>query len=183
MKPQKLSCLVLFLALAFSPALCTTASAHVDSDSMPDSVAETEYRIYLEFKPDDSTIINKLGMVYYRLNKLPKAIREFSRVLKKEPDNYDALDGMGLVKAALKDYDEAVRLHRQAIGINPDDMVGYYHLGAVYEKKGMVKEAAEEYRKALERFDRQYPQGTDNKKAAEFRKQVEEALKGLEAEG
>ena len=92
--------------------------AHVDSDSMPDSVAETEYRIYLEFKPNDIVILNKLGMVYYRLNKLPSAVREFSKVLKKDPNNYDALDGMGLVKAAQQDYDEAIRLHQKAIALN-----------------------------------------------------------------
>ena len=39
--------------------------AHVDSDSMPDSVAETEYRIYLEFKPNDIVVMNKLGMFLF----------------------------------------------------------------------------------------------------------------------
>lgn len=154
--------------------------AHVDSDSMPDSVAETEYRIYLEFKPNDIVILNKLGMVYYRLNKLPDAIREFSNVLKKYPNNYDALDGMGLVKAAQQDYDEAIRFHQQAITQNAEDMVGYYHLGTVLEKKGMLGEAAQAYHSALVKFDKQYPPGTENKKAAEFKEKIKTAISQIE---
>jgi len=157
--------------------------AHVDSDSMPDSVAETEYRIYLEFKPNDIVVLNKLGMVYYRLNKWPKAVKEFSKVLKKDPNNYDALDGMGLVKAAQQDYDEAIRLHKKAIALNADDMVGYYHLGSALEKKGMFGEAAEAYHLALVKFDKQYPPGTENKKAAEFKVKIKTAISQIETKG
>ena len=122
---------VLFFSVLafFGAASGNTAIAHVSADSMPDSVAEVEYRIYLEFKPNDVVVLNKLGMVYYRLNKLPDAVREFSKVLRHDPDNYDALDGMGLVRAAQQEYDEAVRLHKQAIAINSGDMMTYYHLG------------------------------------------------------
>lgn len=154
--------------------------AHVDSDSMPDSVAETEYRIYLEFKPNDIEVLNKLGMVYYRLNKLPNAVREFSKVLKKDPNNYDALDGMGMVKVAQQDYDEAIRLHQKAIALNADDMVGYFHLGIALEKKGKLGEAAEAYRLALVKFDKQYPPGTENKKAAEFKENIKTAISQIE---
>jgi hypothetical protein len=55
--------------------------AHVSSDSMPDSVAEVEYSIYLEFKPNDLQVRNKLGMVYYRLGKLAEADTLFSAIL------------------------------------------------------------------------------------------------------
>jgi tetratricopeptide (TPR) repeat protein len=146
---------------------------------MPDSVAETEYRIFLEFKPNDIEVLNKLGMVYYRLGKLPKAVREFSKVLKKDPDNYDALDGMGLVKAAQQEYDQAISYHQRAISLNADDMVGYYHLGSVLEKKGMLTKAAEAYHSALVKFDKQYPPGTENTKAAEFKEKIKTALESV----
>lgn len=157
-----------------------TALAHVDSDSMPDSVAETEYRIFLEFKPNDIEVLNKLGMVYYRLGKLPSAVREFSKVLKKDSDNYDALDGMGLVRAAQQKYDEAISYHQKAIALNADDMVGYYHLGSVQEQKGMLSEALEAYRSALVKFDKQYPPGTENTKAAEFKEKIKTAISQIE---
>ncbi len=157
-----------------------TAIAHVSADSMPDSVAEVEYSIYLEFKPNDLQIRNKLGMVFYRMNKLDEAYREFSLILKKEPDNYDALDGMGLVKAAQQQYDEALKLHQRALDLNPNDMMVYYHLGNVLEKKGRLQEAADAYHMALKKFAEQYPAGTDNKNALEFQEKVKAAISEIE---
>lgn len=154
--------------------------AHVSADSMPDSVAEVEYSIYLEFKPQDLNVRNKLGMVYYRMNKLDEAAREFSLILKKKPDNYDALDGMGLVKAAQQEYDKAVELHQKAIALNPNDMMIYFHLGSALEKRDDFKEAAEAYRKALEKFNEKYPTGTDNKNATEFQERVKAAINQIE---
>lgn len=154
--------------------------AHVSADSMPDSVAEVEYRIFLEFKPKDIEVLNKLGMVYYRLNKLPGAVREFSKVLKMDADNYDALDGMGLVKAAQQNYDGAISYHQRAIAINADDMVGYYHLGNALEEKGMLSEAVEAYHSALAKFDKQYPSGTEKKEVAEFKEKIQAAISQIE---
>jgi len=171
----------LFFVLLLTVAVqVQTSSAHINADSMPDSVAEVEYNIYLDFKPDDLKVRNKLGMVYYRLNKITEAQQEFLQILKKEPDNYDALDGMGLVKAAQKEYDEAVKYHKKAMAINPKDMMIPFHLGCVLEKKGMLREAVDAYRSALEKFTEKYPSGTDNQQAADFEKTVRQALSNLE---
>lgn len=183
MKPRlflRICCLVAGLALVFLFA-GGTGRAHVSSDDMPDSVAEVEYSIFLEFNPNDKVIRNKLGMVYYRLNKLPEAVREFARILKADPKNYDALDGMGLVKSAQQDYDAAIEYHRQVIAINPDDMMGYFHLGSALEKKGQVQEAAEAYRTSLAKYEKQYPNGTDNKQAIEFGKTLKAAITTIES--
>ena len=170
----------LFLCVALaSITLVSNALAHVSADSMPDSVAEVEYSIYLEFKPNDLQIRNKLGMVYYRLKKLPEAEREFSRILKKEPDNYDALDGMGLVRAAQNKFHEAIQLHQKSIALNPKDMMVYFHLGSVLEKKSRFREAYEAYNIALDKFNEQYPSGTDNKNAAEFQEELKAAISKL----
>jgi tetratricopeptide (TPR) repeat protein len=157
-----------------------TSLAHVSSDDMPDSVAEVEYSIYLEFKPADIPVRNKLGMVYYRLDKLQEAAREFARVLKHDPNNYDALDGMGLVKAAKQDFAAAITYHRQAIAIDADDMMGYFHLGSALEKNGLLREALAEYRNAQARFSKQYPRGTENKQATEFGQALGAAIANLE---
>lgn len=167
---------ICFLLILLWMVSSTTALAHVSADSMPDSVAEVEYSIYLEFKPNDLTVRNKLGMVFYRMKKLPEAEREFATILKKQPENYDALDGMGLVRAAQGKYDEAIQLHRKSIALNPKDMMMYYHLGSALEKKNQIKEAAEAYNTALIKFTEKYPQETENKNAAEFKKQLLAAI-------
>lgn len=172
--------LPIILLLLAALLLPRTSLAHVSADNMPDAVAEVEYSIFLEFQPKDTVIRNKLGMVYYRLNKLREALREFSRVLKHEPDNYDALDGMGLVRTAQGKYDEAIDLHRRAIVLNDDDMMGYFHLGSALEKNGLLPEAMAEYRKAQARFSKQYPQGTENTQAAEFGQTLGAAIANLQ---
>ena len=167
---------VLFVLLAGGAAL-----AHVSSDDMPDSVAEVEYAIFLEFKPDDPVVRNKLGMVYFRLNKLEEAVREFGRVLQRAPQNYDALDGMGLVQAARPDSTAAISYHRQALAVNADDMMGYYHLGSALEKKGAPREALEAYRTALARFTAQDQPDRENAKAAEFGETIRAAIRNIES--
>lgn len=174
-----LFCLLLLPILVLLSAV--TVRAHVSSDSMPDSVAEVEYSIFLEFKPDDLVVRNKLGMVYYRMNKLAEAEREFTRILKAEPDNYDALDGLGLVRAAQNNFEAAIRNYRKSIDVNPDDMMVYYHLGVSLEKKGSYTEAAEAYRTALAKWQEKYRSEKPNKKAAEFEQTVKTALKSVES--
>jgi tetratricopeptide (TPR) repeat protein len=161
--------------IIFSVFPCNTSFAHISADNMPDAVAEMEYRIFLEFKPDDTQVRNKLGMVYFRRKKLAEAQGEFTRILKQDPDNFDALDGMGLVRAAREEYDAAVRYYRQALAVNAEDMMALYHLGAALEKKGDLKEAAEAYRTALELFNRQESAEGDDA----FGKKLRQALESV----
>lgn len=173
--------ITLFCILGLSAALPPErAQAHVSADNMPDSVAETEYLIYLEFRPNDLAIRNKLGMVYYRLGKLDQAAGEFSAILRREPHNVDALDGMGLVKTALQQYDEAVGYHQRAIDLQGDDMMAHYHLGQALEKKGMLNEAAAAYHTALETCRKQYPADAGGKQAAEFLEKIKSAISSIE---
>jgi tetratricopeptide (TPR) repeat protein len=169
--------LLLFVLIAAMLAVPARDSlAHVDDDSMPDSVAEVEYRIFLEFNPRDITIINKLGMVLYRRNKLREAAREFTKALKIDPANFDALDAMGLVKTAQQEYDQAISYHQQAIAIKTDDVLVHYHLGIALEKKGLLREAAIAYRKALEIQAAQGATSHGDQRAAKHAETIRAAL-------
>lgn len=182
MKPASFAQLINFFSVLvlFAVHPGATALAHVSADSMPDSVAEVEYRIFLEFRPGDIVVLNKLGMVYYRMGKLREAVREFSKVLKLDPKNSDALDGMGLVKTAQQEYDEAIKYHQQAIAVKADDMMTYFHLGIALEKKGLFREALDAYHTSLVQYSEQYPSGTTNKQAAEFEQTIRAAITTIE---
>jgi tetratricopeptide (TPR) repeat protein len=129
----------------------STASAHIEQGTMPDSVAEMEYRILLEFEPDNLEVRNLLGMVLYRSGKLEEAEAEFHYVLKRAPENLDAIDALGLVNIKRQNYQFAIDLFKKAIAINPDDMLVYYHLGQALELQGDFTGAAEAYRTGLAR--------------------------------
>ena len=137
-------CLILLLFFFIAPA-----TAHIEKGSMPDSVAEMEYRILLEFEPENLEIRNQLGMVLYRFGKLDAAEEEFHYVLQKEPDNPDAIDALGLVNLKQANYQLAIDLFKKAIGIKPEDMLVYYHLGQALEQQGNINDAAEAYRAGL----------------------------------
>lgn len=127
------------------------AAAHVEKGNMPDSVAEMEYRILLEFKPNNFDVRNKLGMVLFRAEKFADAAREFNYVLKKEPENVDALTGLGRVNTKTNNLQEALTFLQKAIALNPDGLHNYYYLGQAMETQGDMTGAEDAYRKGLDR--------------------------------
>jgi tetratricopeptide (TPR) repeat protein len=115
--------------------------AHVTQGNMPDAIADMEYRILLEFQPDNIEARNKLAMVLYRLDKLDEALAELQRVLELEPDNFDALDTLGLVSFKQGKTQQALEYLEAAVGINSEDLLIHYHLGLVQGKLGLLDEA------------------------------------------
>lgn len=166
-----------FLAIALVLMAVFDASqafGHIDSDSMPDAVAEMEYRILLEFKPEDTVSRNKLAMVLYRLNKLEEAKAELATVLTASPQDFNALDLMGIIALKQKRYAEALQYCKFAATVNPEDVMVYYHLGRALTETGAFAEAEQAYRTGLEKTGAD--ENTKNNNALLF----EEALRALE---
>ena len=115
--------------------------AHVAQGNMPDAVAEMEYRILLEFQPDNIEVRNKLAMVLYRLDKLEEALVELQLVLELEPNNFDALDTLGLVSFKQGKTQQALEYLEAAVRINGEDPLVHYHLGLVQGELGLLDAA------------------------------------------
>jgi len=115
--------------------------AHVEKGYMPDSVAEMEFRILLEFKPEDSNTRSLLGMALIRQNKLSEAENEFRLLLKTAPDNFDALDSLGLVLLKQKRLPEAIKYLKEALKLRPDDVMVHLHLGQSLSNTGQSESA------------------------------------------
>ena len=164
------------MALVLLLCCFTPAAAHVEKGSMPDSVAEMEYRILLEFEPENLEVRNQLGMVLYRLGKLDEAEKEFYYVLEKMPENFDAIDALGLINMQRANFQLAIDLFKKAITINPDDMLAYFHLGQALERLGDSTGAAEIYRTGLSR-ERTAPYNQTN---AAQRQVLLDALKSIQ---
>ncbi len=171
---KKFSHLVLFCALILFFCSPRTASAHVEEDNMPDSVAEMEYRILLEFEPDNYNIRLKLGMILFRGKKYNEAADEFNYIINNDPDNSEALISLGRVNTQLEKYHSAVESLQKALAIAPDDMHTYYFLGQALELLGNISEAETVYQKGLAR---KIPPG--NKHAEEERHLLVDALQSL----
>jgi len=136
-----------FFSLMFLPT--DQGLAHVEKGTMPAPVAEMEYRILLEFKPDDNVTRALLGMALIEQGKLQQAEKEFLTILKKNPADSDSLDALGIIRLKQKKTAEALRLFEQAIMINPADALVYLHLGKALEEDHRPQEALDAYRTGL----------------------------------
>jgi Flp pilus assembly protein TadD len=74
----------------------STAMAHPEDESLPDSAAVMEYQIVLSMTPDDCKTRNRLAAVYYRMGRIDEAEREYRKVLEKDAANRDAMEGLRL---------------------------------------------------------------------------------------
>ncbi len=152
------------------------ACAHIEKGQMPDALAIMEYRILLEFEPENHEVRNMLGMALYRQGKLDEAEQEFNSVLTLDPKNFDAIDALGLIKMQQGKLDHAKDLFTKAIFLNPEDILVYYHLGQVQALLGDYHAAAVAYRTGLSRK----PPVETTPSYNEQRQQLIEALKSLQ---
>lgn len=125
------------------------ARGHVEPD-MPDAIAEMEYQILLDIKPDDFEIRYLLGMVYFRQKKYDLAVEELQRVIEAAPDYSYAYTGLGQVEMSHQEYEKAIDYFRKAIAILPDDNHVYYFLGQALEARGERAEAEKAYLAAID---------------------------------
>lgn len=139
----------LALGIAALLALPSVSSAHPETGLLPDAIAETEYKIVLEINPRDLQTRNRLGMVYYRKNRLKEAAREFSEVLKIAPKDFDANDGMGVVRLREGKSSEALAWLQTAVSLNGEDTMVHHSLGLALEQLGRYREAEASYRRGL----------------------------------
>lgn len=164
----------LFIIVALSVVLRPhPARAHIEKGYMPDAVAEMEYKILLEFEPDNIDARNKLGMILLRRGKLDEAEKEFNHIISSAPENFNAVDALGLILAEKKEHPQAIILFNRAIQLSPDDTLVYHHLGSSLEAMGNYTEAAKAYAMAVR---------NDNKEGSPDRKQTAElhdALKNI----
>ena len=171
-----------FLRMLVACSLCLVpgfSHAHPETGLLPDAIAEMEYRIVLEITPTDIKTRNKLGIVYYRKNKLKEAEREFAEVLRAAPKDFDAHDGMGLVKLKENKNEDAVAWLQKAVALTSEDTMVHHSLGLALEQTGKLREAEASYLMGLEVNERLIRKGVNRDKELERKNTLLSALKNL----
>jgi tetratricopeptide (TPR) repeat protein len=156
-RPKNLLGPVLLALLLLPPPV----PAHVEKGRMPDPVAVMEYRILLEFKPEDTATRSLLGMALLRQGKLSEAEKEFRLVLRLIPDHFDALDGLGLALLQQQRTAEAVRELQAAVKIRPEDILVHLHLGQALSRNSQTEAARQALQTGLTLLEQQ-PATTDH---------------------
>ncbi len=112
--------------------------AHVEQD-MPPAMAVMEYRILLEFKPDDQTTRLKLAAALDSLGRFEEAEKELGRVLAAAPGDFNATDLLGFIRVKQGKIREGLALLEKAAASNPGDVMVFYHLGLARAAAGDMK--------------------------------------------
>jgi superkiller protein 3 len=124
-----------------------------------------------------------MGFALFQQGKSEEAIASLEKALKIDPKHYKAHNNMALASIDMGELELAEIHYRESLAIEPQASI-YNDLGYVLERQGMVEEAIEAYRSALE-IDPQSATSHFNlathlareKQYAEAEKHLREALK------
>ena len=88
----------------------------------------------LEYDPENSAAMFRIGNIYYVIKDYVKAAEIYERGLELSNQNYKVCNLIGKCYVALSEYDIAMKFFNQAISIKPN------YVGAMFEKSKLFKD-------------------------------------------
>jgi uncharacterized protein (AIM24 family) len=137
---------------------------HFDARNFADAAEELEEARRL--RPNDDTVLNLLGLAYFKQEKFREADSVYRKLIELNPDSPTLFFNLGLVCFKLSDLDRAEATFLRALELKPDNQKAHFYLGNIYEKKKQYYNAIFQYRKAganimvkrvQEKIDRERP--------------------------
>ena len=124
--------------------------------------AEEAFHKALAIDPQNATILNYLGYeLAERGVRLPEAIAMIRKAVDLDPQNYAFLDSLGWAYYKSGQYALAEQFLRQAIERSSSDPTVHDHLGEVFEKTGRLKQAVEQWDRAMTEYAHSLPADAD----------------------
>lgn len=90
-----------------------------------------------------------LGLIYSRINDLPRAKSTFEKVLAINPKHIKTLYALGSIYQDAKNWNEALDLFTQVIRYDPGNSDALVKIGNIYNQKGSLEKSQEYYQKAI----------------------------------
>ncbi len=137
---------------------------HFDARNFADAAEELEEARRL--RPSDDTVLNLLGLAYFKQEKFREADTVYRKLIELNPDSSTLFFNLGLVCFKLMDLDKAEATFLKSLELKPDNQKTHFYLGNIYEKKRQYYNAIFQYRKAganimvkrvQEKIDRERP--------------------------
>jgi tetratricopeptide (TPR) repeat protein len=104
-----------------------------------------EFEKAKSINPENETTHNNLGAAHYDLGQFDDAVVEFKEALRINPKNDFARLNLGITYADMGHTDDAIKELEKL----PNSSDAHTHLGDIYYKRGMMKEAKREFKQAL----------------------------------
>ncbi len=119
---------------------------HFDKRSFVDAAEELEEARRL--RPDDDSVLNLLGLAYFKQEKYKDADSVYRKLIELNPESYTLHFNLGLVCFKTGDLDNAEAIFLRVLELKPDNQKTHFYLGNIYEKKKQFYNAIFQYRKA-----------------------------------
>ena len=110
--------------------------------------AERELEEAYLLRPRDQRVLNLLGLVYFRQDKLEKAEEVYRKLTAESPEAHTLFYNLGLICFKLGRLEEAETAFLKALELNRDNPKINFYLGSIYERLHQYQDAIYQYRQA-----------------------------------
>ena len=110
--------------------------------------AERELEEAYLLRPRDQRVLNLLGLVYFRQDKLEKAEEVYRKLTAESPEAHTLFYNLGLIYFKLSRLEEAELAFLKALELTRDNPKINFYLGSIYERLHQYQDAIYQYRQA-----------------------------------
>ena len=110
--------------------------------------AERELEEAYLLRPRDPKVLNLLGLVYFKQDKLEKAEEVYRKLVAESPEAHTLYYNLGLIYFKLGRLDDAEASFLKALDLAKDNPKINFYLGSIYERLHRFKDAIYQYRQA-----------------------------------
>jgi hypothetical protein len=110
--------------------------------------AERELEEAYLLRPRDPKVLNLLGLVYFKQEKLEKAEEVYRKLVAESPEAHTLYYNLGLISFKLGRLDDAESAFLKALDLAKDKAKINFYLGSIYERMHRFKDAIYQYRQA-----------------------------------
>ncbi len=97
--------------------------------------ARRELEAAQRLRPDDSDVLNLLGLVYFKTNAFPEAEVIYRRLIRENPNVFILHSNLGLILFKQAKNDEAEHFLMRAVELRPNYAKSHLYLGLLYRQK------------------------------------------------
>jgi uncharacterized protein (AIM24 family) len=97
--------------------------------------ARQQFEAAQRLRPNDSDVLNLLGLVYFKTSAFPEAEVIYRRLVKENPDVFILHSNLGLILFKQEKLDDAERHLLRAIELRPNYSKSHLYLGLLYKMK------------------------------------------------
>lgn len=134
-----------------------------------------------KYKPNDSKILNNLGMAYYFKDAIPQAVTLIKKSIKIDPKNSDAKTNLGTIYLQKNKLKKAKKIYQQVIAdlTYTHQYQSYYNLGIIALKEKDLDTAIVQFKKSVKIQDAYCPSHYELGKVYYAKKLYDKALQSF----